>query len=241
MAGNFRVEHVSATPIGYKVRTVRRDGHQVRIAYPPGRRLKGSGRVVEVLHPRTENPCRLPNPAELVVMMANPHEGGSELERATEVCESFRGSACDGVETYHEPEPRPVHLGQLGVLIDFQVKRPTGWKWAVLDFKGQGIQVAGNTGARQIYFIGGDQKISRGQLTDLGVDNSKEIIDLGECMMIAYRQKKAHVNNIASDYEHAFGDESGVRPRLIYDRRSPEPRLFLAGGEYTIDPEGIRN
>jgi hypothetical protein len=242
MAGNFRIEHVSTVPHGYKVRTVRRAGHQVRIAFPPGRRVKGSGTLVEVLHPVHENPCRLPNPSELVVMMANPHNGsGSQLEGATEVCEGFRGAPCDHVETYQEPEPQPRTLGQLGTLVELRVKRPTGWKWGELDFKGQSIQMGGNAGARQIYFVGGNQKISRGQLTDLGVDNSKELIDLGDAMYIAYRQKKAQVDNIMSTYEHNFGEETGVRPRLIYDRRGPEPRLFLAGGEYTITPEGIHN
>ena len=224
---------------------MRRKGHVVRIAFPRGRRVTGAGRVIEVLHPRHENPCRLPNPAELVVMMANPHESSETpsrgLAEASEVCQEFRGAPCEHVDTFVEPEPRPVTLGQLFDLVELQVKRPVGWKWGVLDFTGKGVQGGGESGTHQIYFVGGDQKISRGQLTHLGVDNEKKIIDLGECMSIAYRQKKMQVNGIASDYEHPFGDVSGIRPRLIYDRRGPQPRLLLAGGDYTITPEGIVN
>jgi hypothetical protein len=246
MDPRFTVQHYSTLRGGEKVRTVRRKGHLVRIAFPRGRRTTGSGRVIEVLHPRHENPCRLPNPAELVVMMANPHEGSETPSRslagASEVCETFRGAPCEHVDTFVEPEPRPANLGQLGTLVELQVNRkPVGWKWAELDFTGKGIIVAGNVGGSQIYFVSGDQKVTRGQLSMIGVDNSKEMIDLGECMTIAYRAKKEHVNGIASDYEHPFGDVTGVRPRLMYDRRGPQGRLFLVGGDYTIEPEGIVN
>jgi hypothetical protein len=200
---------------------------------------------------RAKNPAELvlmsANPAELVLMGANPGtkrkraRNSSALSSATEVCEGFRGSSCDHVETFVEPEPRPVTLGQLFTLVELQVKRPVGWKWGVLDFTGKSVQGGGEPYSHQIYFVGGDQKISRGQLTHLGVDNEKQIIDLGECMSIAYRQKKMQVNGIASDYEHPFGDRTGIRPRLIYDRRGPQPRLLLAGGDYTIMPEGIDN
>jgi hypothetical protein len=246
MDSRFTVQHYSTLRGGEKVRTVRRKGHLVRIAFPRGRRTTGSWRVIEVLHPRHENPCRLPNPAELVVMMANPHEGSETPSRglagATEVCEEFRGAPCEHVDTFVEPEPRPANLGHLGALVELQVNRkPVGWKWAELDFTGKGIIVAGNVGGSQIYFVSGDQKVTRGQLSMIGVDNSKEMIDLGECMAIAYRAKKEHVNGIASDYEHKFGDVTGVRPRLMYDRRGPQGRLFLVGGEYRIEPEGITN
>jgi hypothetical protein len=63
------------------VRTVTQGEHEVRIAFPPGRREKGSGHVVEILHPTHENPgycpskTRMQNPAELVLMGANPSRG----------------------------------------------------------------------------------------------------------------------------------------------------------------------
>jgi hypothetical protein len=247
MAGRFRVEHYSSLRGGEKVRTVTREGHRVRIAFPPGRRTKGSGRVLEVLHPLQENPCRLPNPAELVVMMANPSEiseSRSErhgLQGASEMCEDFRGEPCRDVDTYVEPEPRPASLAQLGTLVELQIKRPGGWKWGELDFTGKDVNVAAIPQGTQIYFIGGDQKITRGQLTHLGVDNSKELIDLGEAMLIAYRATKMHVNGIASDYEHKFGERTDRRPRLMYDKRGPQPRIFLVGGEYVANIEGIDN
>ncbi len=74
MSSRFRHEDREAVPKGWKVRTVKAGKHRVRVAFPPGRRQKGSGRLVSVLHPVGENPCELrsSNPAELMVMGANP-------------------------------------------------------------------------------------------------------------------------------------------------------------------------
>jgi hypothetical protein len=198
---------------------------------------------------RKKNPAELvlmtANPAELVVMGGNPSTESQTqrrgLEGATEMCEYFRGGPCPHVDTYQEPQPRPQTLAQLGVLLDLYVKREAGWKWAVIDLKGREVKVAANPEGTQIYFIGGNQKISRGELSELGVDNSKELIDLGEAMQIGYRAKKAHVNGIDSGYDHKFGDRTGRRPRLMYDRRGPQPRIFLIGGEYIAKIEGIDN
>lgn len=198
---------------------------------------------------RVKNPAELvllsANPAELVLMGANPDDdsqsGRRGLRGASEMYEDFHGEAGEHVDTYHEPEPRPQTLAQLGDLIELQVKRGGGWKWGILDLSGRGIKLAANPQGSQIYFVGGNQKISKGELTQLNADNSKDLLDLGECMTIAYRARKAHVNGIASDYEHHFGDETGRRPRLMYDKRAKEPRLFLAGGEYIAKIEGIRN
>lgn len=80
MASRFRHEDVSAVPAGWKVRTVSHGTHRVRVAFPPGRRHTGSGRLVSILHPlKGNNPCngsacsmRSSNPAELLVLGANP-------------------------------------------------------------------------------------------------------------------------------------------------------------------------
>ncbi len=81
----FRHEDVSAVPAGWKVRTVTHGKHRVRVAFPPGRRQKGSGRLVSVLHPIGENPCTLrsANPAELLVLGGdNPPRGNRGLPKA---------------------------------------------------------------------------------------------------------------------------------------------------------------
>jgi len=90
MAGSYRHEDVRGVPPGWKVRTVKAREHRVRVAFPPGRRETGSGVVVAVLHPKTENPntctTRQKNPAELLLMGANPMPGKKATrERAARI------------------------------------------------------------------------------------------------------------------------------------------------------------
>jgi hypothetical protein len=190
---------------------------------------------------RKKNPSELvlmaANPAELIALGANP----GRVQSAGDAYEEFHGEAPKHVDTYDEPSPRPATLAELGMLIELRVRRPVGWKWGSLDFRGKGIKLAQNIGGTQLYFIGGDQKISRGQLTMIGADNHKELIDLGEATLIAYRARKMQVNGIATTYEHNFGEETGVRPRLMYDKRGPQPRLQIVGGEYHVEGRGIIN
>jgi len=78
----FRTEHVQEAPRGWRVKTLTtKTGHEVRLAFPPGRRKRGSGRLVSILHPHGENPesCHGPNrhmnPSELLILGANPSKG----------------------------------------------------------------------------------------------------------------------------------------------------------------------
>lgn len=418
----YRTEHLATVPRGYHVRTVDRGEHRVRIAFPPGPRRRGAGKVVEILHPLRENPCRMPNPAELLVMTnpaellvmtnthnpgkkakltgeenhywtkifetavgmgktpsqadreawsavkrefprlrgyrgAQPNPGGSPQlydqirrgdrvtvvtrmgqhftgkayllgpagwvlgagphgsrmqiaspenvirvsarrgnpspkqlqvwdrhllkiakdtlkmpdamagvmggmtkaqakeiiaklgrksnpdaeERAGELYTEFHGHAPQHVDEYTEPSPRGVTLTELGDLIELKVKCDAGWKERSLNFpRGSGddvVKLASNPAGSQLYLVGGNQRLR--SFAPFGADRSKELVDLGECTYIAYRAKKTHVNGIASDYEHFFGEENDVRPRLMFDRRTS--RLSFAGGNYTVKPEGIVN
>ncbi len=52
----YRIEDVSQAPRGWAVRTHLQGAHRVRIAFPPGRKQKGTGQLVQILHPKTENP-----------------------------------------------------------------------------------------------------------------------------------------------------------------------------------------
>jgi hypothetical protein len=88
-AAEYRTEHVAQTPAGWHVRMKapsRESRHLIGIAFPPGRRKKGSGRLIEILHPADErNPrCEVSrqareNPGELLIF-GNPH--GRRVSRA---------------------------------------------------------------------------------------------------------------------------------------------------------------
>jgi hypothetical protein len=93
---NYRTQHVSTVPAGWRVRSKRAGGHVVRIAFPPGRRKKGSGKVVEVLHPKRENPgCDVErkNPEQLLIFgLGNPL-----LPRCSQCGKTFRGHEGDDI------------------------------------------------------------------------------------------------------------------------------------------------
>ncbi|MGA8224015.1 MAG: hypothetical protein WB780_20365 [Candidatus Acidiferrales bacterium] len=52
----FRHEDVEAVPRGWRVRTIAHGEHRVRVAFPAGRRQKGGGKLISILHPNKENP-----------------------------------------------------------------------------------------------------------------------------------------------------------------------------------------
>ena len=63
---------------------------------------------------------------------------------------------------------------------------------------------------------------------------------LGDCRRIDYKQRKEHVPEPEIDeWRHEFGEESGIKPVLLYDAQ--KKRLLLEGGEYRIQAEGIVN
>jgi len=85
MAGNaqFRVEHRGAAPRGWKIRTKLSGAHRIRIAFPPGPRAAGSGKLVEILHPKGgDNPCKMAgkNPSELVIFNPSPRRRSKKVK-----------------------------------------------------------------------------------------------------------------------------------------------------------------
>lgn len=93
---SFRIQHVAQRPRGWRVRTKHTGRHELRIAFPPGPRRTGSGKLVEVLHPKGErNPeCELAgkNPAELVIF-GNPSGRKSNHKPGCgcAICKNARG------------------------------------------------------------------------------------------------------------------------------------------------------
>ncbi len=108
----------------------------------------------------------------------------------------------------------------------------------VIKFDDKQPDVAGEPGGTQIYFAGGNQNIDS-MLEELGADPRKDLLDLGFCYRIEYAAEKGFDKFRPTDYWHLFGEETGVQPRLLYDRA--HKLLILAGGEYIIRPEGIVN
>jgi hypothetical protein len=69
--------------------------------------------------------------------------------------------------------------------------------------------------------------------------DGKDLVDLGDVYLVEYFTQKRFDKFEPIGYFHHFGEKTGVRPRLIYDR--VHKLLSLAGGEYFVTPRGIEN
>ena len=108
-----------------------------------------------------------------------------------------------------------------------------------IDFSRDEVMLAADEQRRQLYFTGGNQKRN---LSDLKMSASKwrkDLMEIGKVRELTYRTKKKFDNFKTIDYYHGLGEESGVMPTLLFDTLSDQ--LSLAGGQYSIRPEGIVN
>lgn len=152
--------------------------------------------------------------------------------------EKFTGMEADHVSIRQEPLMPAGDYAMLGKFLGLYVKPRKGGH--VLTITANGVTVVSDETARQIYFVGGDQDISSGLAEFGALDRGVGIFELGEARRIDYKQRKEHVPHPDQDsWRHEFGEESGVRPTVLYDANAK--RLLLEGGEYEIRAEGIVN
>jgi hypothetical protein len=109
---------------------------------------------------------------------------------------------------------------------------------------------------RQYYVEGGDQRLSGipfvnvrnpGNVTPqmlrrAGIDPDdirRKLVPLGEVEEIGYFERKAVEQFKPVEYYHAFGEENGKRPDLVYDPKNAQ--IHLVGGDYRTLTTGINN
>ena len=103
-----------------------------------------------------------------------------------------------------------------------------------IDFtKADGTMLASSPDGKQLYAIGGNQDVSACLKTFEGVDESKDLIDLGEIAFVVYHARKIHTNYEPTDWCHKFGTAKTTRPRLMFNRL--QEQIYFVGGEYFID------
>jgi len=152
--------------------------------------------------------------------------------------EAFTGKDADSYTVHREEHMPAGDYAQLGKLLALYVKPRAGGQVQVI--KPRGTILVADESARQLWFVGGDQDISAA----LGVFGVRQcgdgLVELGEARRIDYKQRKEHVPDPDVDeWRHEFGEESGVRPLVLFD--ATHKRLLLEGGEYVVRAEGIVN
>lgn len=145
-------------------------------------------------------------------------------------------------EEIHEHE----HLATLGPLVSLKVETRSGYSveigWDDEDFH---PYLACNEQGNQLYIEGGDQSIDLASFKMDGAKWLKDMMVIGDLVETTYRTEKDFDNFESIDYYHANGEESGEVPQLIYDpnskadKDSKPGKLYIAGGKYRIEHDGI--
>lgn len=129
-------------------------------------------------------------------------------------------------------------FGALGELQEVCIETPTGLN-VKIPFDGKKVLLCATPDRKNLYFKGGNQSIDLRKLKMDGGAWKKDKMLLGICYEITYRTQKGFDKFRTTDYYHALGEETGVKPMLNYDALNQ--RLELAGGQYLVRPEGITN
>lgn len=155
----------------------------------------------------------------------------AEIEQGSDLYEQFHGKAAERIDEVElESRDRKTYT-KLGDLVELDIHR--GSK---LLFDGERPVLASDPRGHQLYVLGG-VVLSKDDMDRDAAD--KDLIDLGEASCIVYFTRKGFDNFEPVEYKHKFGEETGERPHLLYDRRNR--RLLFAGGAYQVKPEGIVN
>jgi hypothetical protein len=175
---------------------------------------------------------------------ANPPKRGNPSKRnyadATELYTEFHGRAPKGVKEFQvhadDYDGHP-ELGQLGRLVSLTIG-DKDWRKKIEWGAREAPALASEPGGKQLYIIGGSQNLD-GALASLPIKASAAKVKLGFAYKIEYFTQKGFDNFQPVTYYHDLGEETGERPRVVYDKR--RKRIHLVGGAYTVKPEGIVN
>ena len=255
-------QDIRSKPAGSRIRSVVRGKHVLRVAFRGSTRAgKGKGKLVSILHPRSENPnlCRLrKNPGLELVILGNPHSARNARSSPTSTnrrvgrplanpTESVSGEGVELYRDFHGMDPGEVIRVQesaeqrheyvaLGELVLISGKWVDGGTFQI---ESDGIQLASNPQGTQLYFIGGDQAGIMNYLAKSGADTSKDFIEIGKATRVVYQTRKEMDQYRVANYDHALGEKGGRPPLLFFDKI--RRKMFLVGGTYRIKPEGIVN
>lgn len=162
----------------------------------------------------------------------NPADGAAALY------EEFHGVPSEQETIITEDVQYHGNLAGLGHLVEIVVKTLSGYK-AVLDFEGCDVLLCSSEDGKQLYLRGGDQSLDLAAIHMNGDEWVRDSMVIGSITHLTYRTAKQFDKLKKLDYEHRLGEESGVKPELIYDVLNNA--LSISGGQYETQDVGIVN
>ncbi len=221
-----------------------KDGDMVNLTYPDG----SVGRMELRRFRQTMDDIEAKWKAEIV--WSNPKR--NPATSADALFEDFHGRPPARVLEIEERVHVHRDLAGLGELMQLKIRNlDAGIKVAELDFNGfrtkgeldygdpGAVQLCSSENRLQLYVRGGDQEVN---LSALGMAKAPWLRDhmvLGELMEFTYRTEKGFDNFDVLDYYHKAGEETKIRPIVLYD--SCSQLVSIAGGQYKVKAEGVVN
>jgi hypothetical protein len=165
-----------------------------------------------------------------------------QIAEARRLSEEFHGRPPVWEKDVVEEEKYRDDITILGEMVDLEILVDDEHVVPILFGRGKGetVLLGSTPDGSQLVFIDGNQGID---LESFGIEDEqadKDLVVVGTVHSITYRTDKHHLDDShgeTADYWHVFGEESGVKPILVYDTLNE--KLSLAGGNYRVEPEGI--
>lgn len=189
------------------------------------------------------------------VSVENPRRGRRNPEStAADLYEEFHGTPSTEVIEVEDEVRMHGHLAGLGALIQIVVKLAVGGTATLGAPNPDGpdaIFVASSEDGKQLYLSGGDQSLDLDALgfqSTIDIDHEghayqasqiKDLMVIGKITKLTYRTQKKFDKFEEVDYYHAAGEDTKVRPVLLYDTLNSS--MAIAGGEYHVHADGVVN
>lgn len=174
----------------------------------------------------------------MAARLKKTRRNSSEYAAAAKASEEFHGTDVHELIEVKTKVFEHENLADCGELVSLTIAGINGGTFTLKNFKGARLAQAPKGYPFQLFIEGGDQKVD---LDLFGIEAAHEFEVLGKLKQIKYYTTKHHLGRDGGEanYKHKVGDLTGKLPHVIYDVMSK--LLTIAGGEYTILPEGIDN
>lgn len=160
---------------------------------------------------------------------------------AEQLAEEFHGrQPLDEVYVEEEEEYRS-DLTKLGDLKELEILDRKG-KYTIPIQLDTGTELASTPDGKQLIVIGDVRGLDLDRLEVSRAEQQKDLVEIGPIYTVTYFTDKHHLSGPkyqkdGCEYWHQFGENSGNRPSLVYDKLNG--KLLVVGGSYRVKDVGI--
>jgi hypothetical protein len=168
----------------------------------------------------------------------NP-ETDDEYEQSRKIAELFHGRPVKEEITVTESIREHDWLWRIGPLVKLKVKTVRKQR-ATFPFSLKGdalVHLMCSPDGRQLYLRDGDMQLDLEPLGMAGDDWKRDKMVIGEISEITYQDRKKFHSFDPVQYWHKLGEETKVKPWLIYDTMNE--KLEIVGGQYYVETKEL--